>query len=114
MTKYNDEMSHLMTKAKIDLDAGIVRMTERLNNIISEAKSALSKAESCERKGERWMALSHGVGAVGSIVRDIGPLRNYWFGKFLEEGYAMERKTPDFDLPLPVRAPSAAVFHPAE
>lgn len=82
-----------MTKAKIDLDAGIVRMTERLNNIIAEAKSALSKADNCEHKGEKWMALSHGVGAVGSIVRDIGPLRNYWFGKFLEEGYTMDKKT---------------------
>lgn len=81
-----------MCKSKIDLSAGVIRMSERLNRIIAEAKSALSKAESCERTGAKWMVLSHGVCAVGHEVRDICTMRNYWLGKFIEEGYTMEKR----------------------
>ncbi len=77
---------------QIDLDKGITSMYGRLHRVIAEAKSALSRANNCERKGQKWMALSHGVGAVANEVRDIMPVREYWFAKFLEEGYTMEKR----------------------
>ena len=82
-------------KAKIDLEAGCVRMTDKLNIIADEAKQALARAERCERTGARWMELSKGIGRVTHIVRDCTSLRHYWFGKFLEEGYSMEKCKAD-------------------
>lgn len=69
-----------------DLLPSVERMTERLCKIRDIADKGIAEADASERVGARYLILSNGIGQVADLVKDLMPVRNYWYMKFCEEG----------------------------